>query len=516
MKLVWIAISMIVISAMSRPGLAEEGSGRRASNATETRVSHPAPADPDLGTTSALKTAPKEIPELGTRETLDFKHFGTVVIYRKTPHPPHVALFISGDGGWDKSVVVMSKELREMNTLVVGVNMQNYFPYLRTAHGRCTFPAADLEQLSKFIQKTLDYPEYVPPVVIGYSSGATIAYVALAQASPNTFAGAISIGFCPDIELRKPFCRGESLQPILKPHTKGMYLLPDKTLESPWIVLQGTVDQVCDANSTEDYAKQIPKSKVILLPRVGHGFAVEKNWMVQFKEAYQQLAQVKTAAVAAPEEPSSKNSPSAKVDGLPIVQVLSAKPSSSSDMFAVILSGDGGWASLDRQIGNELAKSGVPVVGFNTLQYFWKKRTPEESSQDLQRVLVHFLQDWKKQKVIIIGYSLGADVLPFMINRLPSDLQSKIQLLALLGPSTKADFEFHLSDWVGSFGDDGELTVPEIKKLKLKSLCFYGDNEKDSACPHVQTKLAKIIPLRGGHHFNGDYEMLAKSILQEL
>jgi type IV secretory pathway VirJ component len=204
------------------------------------------------------------------------------------------------------------------------------------------------------------------------------------------------------------------------------------------------------------------------------------------------------------------------VDGLPIVQVPSAKPSSSSDMFAVILSGDGGWASLDRQIGNELAKSGVPVVGFNTLQYFWKKRTPEESSQDLQRVLVHFLQDWKKQKVIIIGYSLGADVLPFMINRLPSDLQSKIQLLALLGPSQKADFEFHLSDWVGSFGDDGEPTVPEIKKLKQKSLCFYGDNEKDSACPHVQTKLAKIIPLRGGHHFNGDYQMLAKSILQEL
>jgi type IV secretory pathway VirJ component len=131
-------------------------------------------------------------------------------------------------------------------------------------------------------------------------------------------------------------------------------------------------------------------------------------------------------------------------------------------------------------------------------------------------VLVHFLQDWKRQKVIIIGYSFGADVLPFIINRFPSDLQSKIQLLALIGPSQKADFEFHLTDWVGNFGNDGEPTVPEIRKLKQKSLCFYGDYEKDSACPHVQTKLVKIIPLRGGHHFNGDYQMLAKSILQEL
>jgi type IV secretory pathway VirJ component len=359
----------------------------------------------------------------------------------------------------------------------------------------------------------LDYPEYIPPILVGYSSGATLVYAALSEAPPNTFAGAISLGFCPDIQIRKPFCRGESLQYILKPGTKGMYFLPDETLESPWIALQGTVDQVCDPNSTEDYAKQIPKAKVILLPKVGHGFAVEKNYLPQFKEAYLELANVKTAAVGS--RPAPKTG-SANVNGLPIVQLPSAKPTSSTDLFAVILSGDGGWASLDRQIGNELAKNGVPVVGFNTLQYFWKRRTPQESAQDLQRLLVHFLQDWKKQKVLIIGYSLGADVLPFMINRLPDDLQSKIQLLALLGPAKKAEFEFHLTDWVGSFGSDGEPTVPEIKKLKPKSLCFYGDNEKDSACPGVQTKLTKVISLRGGHHFNGDYQTLAKSILQEL
>ncbi len=505
MKLIWFVITVIVI--ILRPGPADAGSGGRAFTATEARGSRPAPANP------GLKTAVTEIPVLETRETLDFQHFGTVAIYRKTPHPSHVVLFVSGDGGWEKGVVVISKELRDMDTLVVGIDIKNYFPYLRTAHGKCTFPAADLEELSKYVQKNLDYPEYLPPILIGYSSGATLIYAALAQAPPNTFAGAISLGFCPDLQLRKPFCKGESLQYILKQHTEGMYLLPDTTLESQWIALQGTVDQVCNPNSTEDYVKQIPKSKVILLPRVGHGFAVEKNWMPQFKEAFFEIAKVKTAAVASA---SSSTSTSTNVDGLPIVQVPSVKPSSSSDIFAVILSGDGGWASLDRQIGNELAKNGIPVVGFNTLQYFWKKRTPAESAQDLQRVLVHFFQDWKKQKAIIVGYSLGADVLPFMINRLPSDLQSKIQLLALLGPSQKADFEFHLSDWVGSFGDDGKPTVPEIGKLKQKLLCFYGDNEKDSACPHVQTKFAKIIPLKGGHHFNGDYQLLAKSILQEL
>lgn len=491
MKFLWFAIAVVVIPPML---FASNGISKV----------HDA--------TSGLKIAPTEIPDLGTRETLEFQHFGTVAIYRKTPHPSHVVLFVSGDGGWEQTEMLMAKELREMDTLVVGISIKNYMPYLRTARGRCTFPAADMEELGKYVQKTLDYPEYVPPILIGYSSGATLVYAALSQAPPNTFAGAISLGFCPDLQLRKPFCKGESLQYIIRPHEKGMYLLPDKTLETPWIALQGTTDQVCDPNSTEDYAKQIPNARVILLPRVGHGFKVEKNWLPQFKEAYLQIAKPKPAAVAAA-PPTNPESPS--VNGLPIVQVPSAKPASSSDIFAVILSGDGGWASLDRQIGNEFAKNGIPVVGFNTLQYFWKKRSPAESAQDLQRVLVHFMQEWKKEKVAIIGYSFGADVLPFMINRLPEDLQSKIQLLALLGPSRKADFEFHLTDWVGDFSD-GEPTVPEIRKLKQRSLCIYGDNEKDSACPQVQTKLAKLIPLRGGHHFSGDYQTIAKSILQEL
>jgi type IV secretory pathway VirJ component len=500
MKYLYFAAAIIIILLISRPVFAEVESGKRAFNNFDS-------------VNTALKTLPKEDPELGTRETLDYEHFGTVAIYRKTPHPSHVVLYVSGDGGLENAVLVMAKELREMDTLVVAINIKNYIPYLRTAHGNCTFPAADLEQLSKYVQKTLDYPEYVPPILIGYSSGATLVYAALAEAPPNTFPGAISFGFCPEIQIHKPFCRGESLQYILKRGTKGMYFLPDTTLESPWIALQGTVDQVCDPNSTEDYAKQIPKSKVILLPRVGHGFRVEKNWLPQFKEAYAEIAKVKTAAVASTVPPKSAT---ANLYGLPIVQVPSAKPSSSSDLFAVILSGDGGWASLDRQIGNEFAKAGIPVVGFNTLQYFWKKRTPEESAQDLQRLLVYFLQEWKKQKVLIMGYSLGADVLPFMVNRLPADLQSKIQLLAFLGPARKAEFEFHLTDWVGNFGDDGQPVVPEIKKLKPKSVCIYGDNEKDSACPGAQTKLTKIIAWRGGHHFDGDYQMLAKSILQEL
>ena len=36
-------------------------------------------------------------------------------------------------------------------------------------------------------------------------------------------------------------------------------------------------------------------------------------------------------------------------------------------------------------------------------------------------------------KVVLIGYSLGADVLPFMASRLKPDLVNRVVLIALLG-----------------------------------------------------------------------------------
>jgi len=52
---------------------------------------------------------------------------------------------------------------------------------------------------------------YQRPLLVGYSSGATLVYAALAAAPPEAFAGAISLGFCPDLEIHKPLCHGRAL-----------------------------------------------------------------------------------------------------------------------------------------------------------------------------------------------------------------------------------------------------------------------------------------------------------------
>ena len=89
--------------------------------------------------------------------------------------------------------------------------------------------------------------------------------------------------------------------------------------------------------------------QIVRLPLVGHGFGVERNWMPQFREAYARLtAQVE----AAPERPPD-------INDLPVQEVHAA---GASDEFALLISGDGGWAGLDQELAARLAANGVPTV----------------------------------------------------------------------------------------------------------------------------------------------------------
>ncbi len=439
-------------------------------------------------------------------ETLSFGRFGPVTLYQDSPQPGRVVLFISGDGGWNLGVVDMARSIAGEDALVVGIDIIHYLKQLEKSTEDCSYPAADFESLSKFIQKEKKFSDYQTPILIGYSSGATLVYALLVQAPPNTFAGGISLGFCPDLPLKKPFCRGGGLEGAPGPKGKGYNFLPAKNLPVPWIAFQGTVDQVCSAESTAAYVRQVKNGEIVMLEKVGHGFSVQKNWLPQFRDAFRRIT-ARTQPVLSPV--------TAEIGDLPLIE---ARPERwQSDCFAVIVTGDGGWASIDRSLGNALAGRGVGVVGLNSLRYFWKARTPESSARDLERIVRHYLAAWKKEKAILIGYSLGADVLPFMANRLPADIQGRISLIALIGPSRRTEFEFHLSEWLGKSPGKNSLPVlPEVEKLRGKKiLCFCGSKESDSLCLILDSSLAKTICMPGGHHLGGDYESLAKSIIDE-
>lgn len=437
-------------------------------------------------------------------ETLTLPTFGKVALYAPTGAPEQVVLFVSGDGGWNQGVVSMAERVRDLGALVVGIDIRAFLKSLEASPG-CAYPAGALEELSRTVQLHRGLPAYKRPILVGYSSGATLVYAALAAAPAETFAGAISLGFCPDLEIHKAPCRERGLTFEKNPRRVGYGLAPWAGLAVPWMVLQGEADQVCDPAATRAFATATGSARLFWLPKVGHGFSVPRNWEPQFLEAYRAVASVRP-----PEEPAPPAS--AGVQDLGLVEVPASAGVDRGEL-AVILTGDGGWAEIDKSVAAGLAAAGVPVVGWSSLRYYWTPRTPEAAAHDLARIIEHYCATWRKERVLLVGYSFGADVLPFLVNRLSAPALARVGSVSLLGLSDSAAFEFHVSSWLGGGGDRRHPTSPEVARLAVPVTCIHGADEKDSACPGLSGSRVRVVPVGSGHHFGGDYARLVEVIL---
>ena len=452
--------------------------------------------------------------------------FGTVTMYAPSQLPRSVVLFLSGDGGWQNHVLNMARALREAGALVAGVSLPRYLKNVKD--GKCFYPAGDFEELSKQVQQRAHLPAYQIPILAGYSSGATVVYAMLAQAPAGTFAGGISLGFCPDLEGTKEPCKGNGLHcfPITKP-AAGWMLEPDETLAVPWYLLQGETDKCCDFGTARTFAEKIPAAHLFAVPATGHGFAVDRNWMPHLKEAFLKIASAQNPVVPAVGNQEETCGSQASVrTGLPPVPAnlsdlpltfTSAGVGTVHDAAAVFISGDGGWKDFDQHICDGLASAGMPVAGLNALKYFWTARTPEGASQDLNRILESCEHEWNKQKIVLIGYSFGADVMPFLFNRLSDDQKKRIKEIVLLSPGEKADFEFHVSSWLSQNSDKAKPLAPELEKMYNYRLMFlFGSDENTSWLKPLTKGIFQITTLEGGHHYGGNTEAISHIILDYL
>jgi len=197
---------------------------------------------------------------------------------------------------------------------------------------------------------------------------------------------------------------------------------------------------------------------------------------------------------------------------LPLVEV---RAQGRSDLLAVFFSGDGGWTGIDQRVSARLAGAGVPVVGINSLRYFWSGRSPEKTAQDLARVLHHYLPEGRTNtRVLLIGYSTGADVLPFIVNRLPEDLRRRLASVNLIAPAHEAEFKIHLLEWVRQTEPRGAPLLPEIELLPpLPLLCMYGQGDDSALCSTLPPQYATVTLIGKGHHLGGKYEVIAERIL---
>ncbi|MCW5889751.1 MAG: virulence factor family protein [bacterium] len=421
----------------------------------------------------------------GPPSQLELAPFGAVALWMPSSPARRVVLLVSDDAGFGPGLAETARKLAARGAAVVGIDLPSYRRGLRDTPGDAAWIAADLEVLSQVVQRALRLPAYRRPVLVGIGAGGAFVYAAVAQGNPGMFAGAVSVGFCPTLSLpRRPgTLRGLVTTPGAA--ADEWQLAPAPELFAPWLVVDGPRDCAADA-----FVRAVPHAKREPATRLVTGVAALA--LAQFGEVAQ--------------------SAGASVADLPLVEVPAVGP--RTDLLAVILTGDGGWATIDRDLGNALAGHGIPVVGWSSLEYYWTPRTPDGAAADLARLLRHYLAAKQKRRVILAGYSRGADVLPFLVARLPDELRARVALVALLGPGTHTDFTFHLSDWLGGGGDDAYPVGPEVLRLRgLPILCVQGSDEDESLCPELPPGLATVVALPGGHHFGGDYDAIAAALI---
>lgn len=424
--------------------------------------------------------------------------FHGLVAHAEVSHSPDntcAAIVISGKEGWKGPVVDIAHRIfAEQNCMVMGVDWNSYMKDVHEKEMLC--PCADLIRAAIYFEKTYGLKKYAPPVLVGYHEGTGLAYLSLVQ-SPFEFAGMVAFGFCPDIvtEFRRP-CKLERLDYKRLKTTDGLITLAYKDLGDPLVVIGGDPAGKCSVDPMADFLKKIPVASVL---------PAQKDWMPQFQTA---MNTIRKAA----------RPPASVLPDLPVIEY----PSQENDTMVVILSGDGGWVDLGRDLGDSMVSKKIAVLGFDSLQYYWQKKDPNAAAADMSRLINAYLTAWKKQKVLLIGYSYGADVLPFVLHDLSPDLRKRLAGVALIGPSTKTEFEFNVIQLQRDPGPPrGEPLEPQLKNVDgTPVLCIGGDTEKESLCRHIQHQKVQlpnveIDMMETGHGFGNNTDGLAERILQK-
>ncbi len=404
-----------------------------------------------------------------------------------------VTILMSDAAGWGAREEAIAAKLKAQKIAVVGIDMPTYVKAIDAQAPAtlkddpydpvCSYLVSDVESLSQQIQRASGSTDYVTPVVAGIGQGGGLALDLIDQTPDVTVGATVVADPASAVPINNDLCTPAG---YLTNSSGEVYQLHKGTEEDPVSVILSLAVEPAVQARVEDLK------------------ANSTNVTVTEKVANTDTAFVKEIA-------TKISGLRAAMDALPVT-VLATKP--KHDVMAVILSGDGGWRDIDQSIGQTMQADGIPVVGFDSLRYFWAKRTPAQTAQDLAAIIKHYHTLWQVNNVILVGYSFGADVLPATYLALPEAERNRVKLISLLGLSQAADWEITVDGWMGSHGSDAVPTLPFVAQLPVaKVQCVYGADEEDSGCTDAAKLGVDAVKVDGGHHFDNNYVPVEKDIM---
>lgn len=199
---------------------------------------------------------------------------------------------------------------------------------------------------------------------------------------------------------------------------------------------------------------------------------------------------------------------------LPVVVVPA--PADDHVPMVLMITGDRGWKRFDRRLTREFVHGEAPVVVLNSFRYFRKKKTPEQTTLIVEELLNQYMEKWHKSSFILDGYSFGAEVIPFIVNRMSEEMLRHCKGVVLFSPGNNTDFEIHLAPPLPGH-EWGYNVVSEIQSMKpVKTLFFFGERERKFPLKVLSRPDWQLIYLKGGHSYRPEKRDVGGMVLKRL
>ena len=414
----------------------------------------------------------------------DGGRYGEVAVVAPAQAPRGLVIVFSNVGALQPTDRARLQAIADAGAIAVGVDTDTYVANLMHADPGCLTLFTDAETLSRQLQREHPAALYRVPIVAGEGVGGALAGAIVAQSPLQTVGAAVSL----DPTTLPPSLRELCPRPLEADDRQGAGTPDLPNLKNPWLVALSPATPAAVRAHFAEVGGKIPRLRLRELsaaPDAAAFAALLKPFL-------------------APDRPTT-------IDGLPLVELPAA---THTRRMAVFISGDGGWRDVDKRVSEKLQQLGVSVVGWDSLRYFWRRKSPDQTADDLLAVLTAYAKKWDCDEVALVGFSFGADVMPFLYDRLDEDWRRRIALMALLSPGPAADWEIQVAGWLGA-GPSAAATplAPTVAAIPGDVVqCFYGKLETDNSCGLFAAKGAEVFEKTGGHHMDDDYDLIATQI----
>jgi len=152
-------------------------------------------------------------------------------------------------------------------------------------------------------------------------------------------------------------------------------------------------------------------------------------------------------------------------------------------LAAVFWSGDMGLhVGFGSDLPEKLAARGIPVLAVSSPVVFGRERSAAFARDAVAESLSEALRRSGAQRLAVIGFSFGADLLGATLGELPADLRRRIAQVVIVGPAT--DVHFHANPFGLYYGGPSAVAPDSMARAfsGLSLSCIFARAEADSLC----------------------------------